>query len=99
MIALQHVDEVVGRQVPLPCLNCRAKVYLPAAPAVSTLSPKQHLLAALVVAEYGSDGDDLEVTGVHLPPRNEIRLHLREPTLPGDLVLFAAAHVVAHGAD
>jgi hypothetical protein len=81
------------------CLDRCAQVHFHAAPAVCPLAPEEHLLAALVVAEYGSDGDDLEVTGVHLPPRNEIRLHLREPTLPGDLVLFAAAHVVAHGAD
>jgi hypothetical protein len=43
-------------------------------------------------------GDDLEVARVYLPPSHEIRLQFREAALTGDLVLFAAAHVVAHGA-
>jgi hypothetical protein len=99
MIALQQVDEMVRRQVPLPCLDGCAEIHFHAAPAIGSLAPEKQLLATFVVTEHGSNGDDLEVARVNLPPRHEIRLQLSKPALAGNLVLFAAAHVVAHGAE
>jgi hypothetical protein len=75
MIALQHVNEVVGRQVPLPSLDGRAEVHFHAAPAISTLTPKQQLLAALVMPEDCFHGHELQVTGIDLPSGHEVGLN------------------------